>query len=230
MVLPIRMNDPRIAAFRIGLGWTLSTRAQSSSSQASAVLGASLTCHWSLIQQRPVPGDGLRLLARVEQSPDPLHAMRVPRAGRLRWSDAGRNLRGSGSRGPSGAARCCSMSSNRRSDRGHGPDCGTGSRSETASRSVPLKLSTKPCLASACLARCRAIDLMLGAPLQDRVRGQLGAVVGDDHAGLAAAFDQRGQLPRHTAARDRGVGDRRKALARHIVHHIQHPEAPPAGT
>ena len=43
-------------------------------------------------------------------------------------------------------------------------------------------------------------DLVLGAPLQDRVRGQFGPVVRHDHAGLAAAFDQRRQFPRHTAA------------------------------
>ena len=46
-------------------------------------------------------------------------------------------------------------------------------------------------------------DLVLGAPLHDRVQGPLGPVVRQDHAGLAAAFDQRGQLPRHTAAHER---------------------------
>ena len=32
-------------------------------------------------------------------------------------------------------------------------------------------------------------DLMLFAPAQDRVRGELGAVVGDDHPRLAAPLD-----------------------------------------
>ena len=72
-------------------------------------------------------------------------------------------------------------------------------------------------------------DLVLGAPLQDRVRGQFRPVVRDDHSGLAAAFDQRRQLPRHAAARDGRVGYRRKAFARHVIDDIQHPEAPPAG-
>lgn len=73
------------------------------------------------------------------------------------------------------------------------------------------------------------LDLGLGAPLQDRIRGQFGPVVGDDHPGLAAPFDQRRQLPCHAAARDRGVGDRSEALARDVIHHIQHPEPPSAG-
>lgn len=74
-----------------------------------AVLGAvSVTCHWSFIQLRPEPGVHLRLSARVEQSPGARNFHRVQRDVRLRWSGAGRNLRGPGSQGPNGAARCCS--------------------------------------------------------------------------------------------------------------------------
>ena len=67
-----------------------------------------VTCHWSFIQPRPEPGGHLRLSARVEQSPGSRNPRRVQRDGRLRWSGAGRSLRGSDSRGPSGAFRCCS--------------------------------------------------------------------------------------------------------------------------
>lgn len=67
-----------------------------------------LTCHWSFIQLRPEPVADLRPLARVEQSPGTRNSHRVQRDGRLRWSGAERSLQGSGSRGPSGALRCCS--------------------------------------------------------------------------------------------------------------------------
>lgn len=46
-------------------------------------------------------------LARVEQLPGAQNSHWVQRVGRLRRSGAGRNLRGSGSRGPNGALRCC---------------------------------------------------------------------------------------------------------------------------
>ena len=72
-------------------------------------------------------------------------------------------------------------------------------------------------------------DLVLGTPLQDRVRGQFSAIVRHDHPGLAAAFDQGRQLPAHAATRNRGVRDRRKTLARDVIDYVQHPEAPPAG-
>ena len=67
-----------------------------------------VTCHWSFIQPRPEPVADLRLSAWDEQSPGARNPHRVQRVGRLRLSGAGRSLRGSGSRGPSGALRCCS--------------------------------------------------------------------------------------------------------------------------
>jgi hypothetical protein len=73
------------------------------------------------------------------------------------------------------------------------------------------------------------IVILAGNIGQDRVRGQFRPVVRYDHPGLAASFDQRGQLPRHAAARNGRVGDRRKAFARDVIDHVQHPEAPPAG-
>ena len=42
-------------------------------------------------------------------------------------------------------------------------------------------------------------DPVLGTPPQDGVGSQFRAVVADDHAGLAAAFDQSRQFTRHTA-------------------------------
>src|SRR5579883_3464587 len=73
------------------------------------------------------------------------------------------------------------------------------------------------------------VDAMLGAPGEDGVRGQLGPVIRDDHAGLATPFDQRCQLPGDALAGDRGVGDRRQAFARDIIDDVQNAEAPAAG-
>ena len=72
-------------------------------------------------------------------------------------------------------------------------------------------------------------DAMILRPDEDGVRGELRAVVGDDHARLAATADQIGQLAGDTTTGDRRVRDRGQALARHIVDDIQHPEAPAAG-
>ncbi|GGH48327.1 hypothetical protein GCM10011341_09970 [Frigidibacter albus] len=66
-----------------------------------------VTCHWSFIQPRPEPVGHLRLSARVEQSPGARNFHCVQRVGRLRWSGAGRSLRGSGSQARNAAARCC---------------------------------------------------------------------------------------------------------------------------
>ena len=43
-------------------------------------------------------------------------------------------------------------------------------------------------------------DRVVVRPGQRGVRGKFGAVVGDDHAGLAALFDQRRQFARHASA------------------------------
>ena len=72
-------------------------------------------------------------------------------------------------------------------------------------------------------------DLVVLRPGQHGVAGELGAVVRDDHARLAAPIDQRRQFARHPPSRDRGVGDRRQALARHVVNDVQDAEAPAAG-
>ena len=72
-------------------------------------------------------------------------------------------------------------------------------------------------------------DFGLGALLEDLVRGQFCPIVTDDHPGSTTAFDERSQFPCHAAARERSVRDRRQTLARHIIDHVQHPEAPSAG-
>jgi hypothetical protein len=54
-------------------------------------------------------------------------------------------------------------------------------------------------------------------------------VVGDDHAGFAAPFEERRQFASDPTAGDRGVGDRRQALARHIINDIENTETSAAG-
>ena len=54
------------------------------------------------------------------------------------------------------------------------------------------------------------LDFAVAGKGEDDVRGELRAVVGDDHAGIAAPPDQRRQLPDNALARDRRVGDRRQ--------------------
>lgn len=66
---------------------------------------------------------------------------------------------------------------------------------------------------------------MLGTPPQDRVAGQFGSVVTDNHAGLSAALDQGRQFTRDTAPRDRGVRDRGQAFTGDVVYNVEHAEA-----
>ena len=47
--------------------------------------------------------------------------------------------------------------------------------------------------------------------------------------GLPRRCDQRRQLARHPPARDRGVGDRRQAFARHVVDDVEDAEPPAVG-
>lgn len=81
------------------------------------------------------------------------------------------------------------------------------------------------------LARCDEVPghAHLLARGQHRVRGELGPVVTDDQAGLAAPGDQRRQFPRDAAARDRGVNHGGEAFLRDIVDHVEDPEPPPLG-
>ena len=56
------------------------------------------------------------------------------------------------------------------------------------------------------------LDMALLLPLQDGVRGQLGAVVADHHAGIAADLGDPVQLASHPDAGDGGVDDRGQAF------------------
>ena len=93
----------------------------------------------------------------------------------------------------------------------------------------PLKLSQMPfCIGLPGAMKCQA-TLVLARPGEHGVRGELGAVIGDDHAGLAAPGDKRRELARDAPARDRGVGDRRQALLGDVVEDVQDAKAPAAG-
>ncbi|CUH68728.1 hypothetical protein TG4357_03762 [Thalassovita gelatinovora] len=54
-----------------------------------------LTCHWSFIQPRPVPGWCIRRSAQVEQSPDARSFHLAQRSGRLQYSGSARSQPGS---------------------------------------------------------------------------------------------------------------------------------------
>jgi hypothetical protein len=77
------------------------------------------------------------------------------------------------------------------------------------------------------LSRCDEVpgDLVVFKPGQHGVAGELGVVVRDDHARLAAAGDQRRQFARHPPSRDRGVGDHCQAFPGHVIDDVQDPEA-----
>ena len=81
------------------------------------------------------------------------------------------------------------------------------------------------------LAGCDVVPVngMVLRPGEDRMRGELSAIVGDNHPRLAAPGDQVRQLPGHPHARDRGVGDRGQALARHVIDDVENPEATTIG-
>src|SRR6202035_1729997 len=121
------------------------------------------------------------------------------------------------------------------------------SNSKTASRSSKCRLTTPPDrsrhpIARIALegldvavlhrsARCDVMPIhtMILRPAQHRVRGELGAVVGNDHLRLAARADEHRQLACNPFARDRGVGDCRQTYARHIIDNVEDAEAPAPG-
>src|SRR6185312_11254157 len=72
-------------------------------------------------------------------------------------------------------------------------------------------------------------ELMLLAPAQDCVRGELGAVVRHDHLRLAAPLDERRKLPDYPPARDRGVWDGCQTLPGHVIDDVEDAEATTAG-
>ena len=70
----------------------------------------------------------------------------------------------------------------------------------SSSRTRPLKLSDIAILHGLGRRDVMPFPLVVLRPGEDRVRGQHGAVFGDDQAQLAAAGDQLGQFPGDTAA------------------------------
>ena len=66
-------------------------------------------------------------------------------------------------------------------------------------------------------------------PSEHSGRGELGSVVGDDQAGLAAPGDDGVEFARHAPARDRGVRDRAETPLGDIVDDIEDAEAAAVG-
>ena len=62
------------------------------------------------------------------------------------------------------------------------------------------------------------IDTVVLLPCKDRPRGQLGAVVADDHAGPAAALDEPIELASDPDAGERVVNDERQAFPANRLH------------
>ncbi|KGE00218.1 hypothetical protein JL39_11105 [Rhizobium sp. YS-1r] len=73
------------------------------------------------------------------------------------------------------------------------------------------------------------LDLVILRPGKDGIRGEFGAVIGDNHSGLATPLDQRRQFAGDKTAGDRGVRDRRQAFARHVIGDIEDAKASAAG-
>jgi hypothetical protein len=63
-------------------------------------------------------------------------------------------------------------------------------------------------------------------PGQYGVRGELGAVVADDYARAASAFDNTPKFPHHAQSGERGVDDQAKAFPGEVVDQGQDTEAP----
>ena len=68
-------------------------------------------------------------------------------------------------------------------------------------------------------------DVAVLLPGEHGIRGEFGAIVGDDHAGIAAPFGDRIQFASGTFARDRVVHDGRQAFPAEVVDDTQDAEA-----
>ena len=69
------------------------------------------------------------------------------------------------------------------------------------------------------------VDLVVSTPSEDRVRGEFCPVVADNHAGLASAFDDGGEFPRHPMCPEIDVsGMAAEALMGDVIGDIQDPE------
>ena len=81
------------------------------------------------------------------------------------------------------------------------------------------------------LARRNVMPVNFGPvrPLQDRVAGELAAVVADDHPRLAALLDNPVKLPCDAKTGKRCIGGERQALPRAIIDDGQNPQPAPIG-
>ena len=73
-------------------------------------------------------------------------------------------------------------------------------------------------------ARCDVMPIhtMILRPAQHRVRGELGAIVGNDHLRLAARADEHRQLAMQLVCPRLGVlGNCRQTYARHIIDNVE---------
>lgn len=68
---------------------------------------------------------------------------------------------------------------------------------------------------------------LLLLPAQDRVTGQFGAIVADDHTGPSPLLDEMVEFTSHAHPRQRGVDHDGQGLTREVVDHAQRAEAPP---
>src|SRR6516164_7986594 len=69
---------------------------------------------------------------------------------------------------------------------------------------------------------------MVLAPAQDRVRGELGTVIGHDHPRLAALVDERRELAGNPLTGDRDVRDCRQTFPGHVIGDVKDAKAPAA--
>jgi len=76
--------------------------------------------------------------------------------------------------------------------------------------------------------QCHRVPVGL-VPFQYGPRGQLGAVVADDHRRSTAPGDHSVELAHDPPAADRAVDDQGEGLAREVVHDRQNPEPPAPG-
>ena len=69
------------------------------------------------------------------------------------------------------------------------------------------------------------VHLGLLTPYQDRIAGELGGIIADDHLWLAACGNQLIEFAGDTDAAKRGVGHQCRAFAGAVIHNRQHAEA-----
>jgi hypothetical protein len=71
------------------------------------------------------------------------------------------------------------------------------------------------------------LDAALFLPAKNGVRGEFGAVVADQHRGVAADFGDAVEFPCHPQAGERGVNHQAQAFAGEVVNQGEDAEAPP---